>query len=251
MLLRAGALDNRAFRYSAMVGAGVVACLVVVWSADDATTPASAADTLAVRFPAQTPVAGTPAQPQVDQRRADADRALFIPSATYPPTLAMSRAAPPPASPAPAAAPKLAAPPQPAAPVQTSQGDAAPTHRLGPQLASASSRPASVPAARIQAHSPNVLNDAQIASMKQRLKLTPEQERMWPSVEAALRKLAYAKSQDRSRRDPFAGIDPSSSEVSDLKWAAFPLVMSFSEDQRRELIDLAHVAGLEKLVPQF
>jgi hypothetical protein len=87
--------------------------------------------------------------------------------------------------------------------------------------------------------------------MKQRLRLTPEQERMWPSVEAALRKLAYAKSHDRTRREALAGIDPSSAEVTDLKWAAFPLVMSFSDDQRRELIDLAHVAGLEKLVPQF
>jgi hypothetical protein len=251
MLLRAGALENRTFRYSAMVGAGAVACLVAVWSANDGASTASAADALASRFPREAPAAAAPAQPQLDQRRAEADRALFIPSLTYPPTLAMSRAAPSPASPAPAAAPKLAAPPQAAAPVQTAQGDAAPTHRLGPQLASASSRPAPAPPARTQAHSPNVLNDAQIASMKQRLKLTPEQERMWPSVEAALRKLAYAKSPDRTRRDPFAGIDPSSSEVSDLKWAAFPLVMSFSEDQRRELIDLAHVAGLEKLVPQF
>jgi hypothetical protein len=38
-----------------------------------------------------------------------------------------------------------------------------------------------------------VLNDAQIASLKQRLKLTAEQERMWPAVEAALRKIVYTK----------------------------------------------------------
>ena len=38
-----------------------------------------------------------------------------------------------------------------------------------------------------------MLNDAQIASIKQRLKLTAEQERMWPAVEAALRKIVYTK----------------------------------------------------------
>ena len=45
-----------------------------------------------------------------------------------------------------------------------------------------------------------VLNDAQIASIKGRLHLTPDQERMWPSVEAALRSIAYAKARDASRR---------------------------------------------------
>src|SRR6516164_2353747 len=37
-----------------------------------------------------------------------------------------------------------------------------------------------------------LLDDSQIASIKQRLNLTPSQERMWPAVEAELRKLAYA-----------------------------------------------------------
>jgi hypothetical protein len=239
MLLRAGALENRAFRYSAMVGAGAVACLVAVWSAEDGSSTASAADALASRFPSEAPAAAVPAQARLDEQRAAADRALLIPSLTYPPTLAMSRSAPLPASPPPAAAPVQAALPAPA-----------PARHAGPQLASVNSRPAPMPAARTQPqpHSPNVLNDAQIASMKQRLNLTPEQERMWPSVEAALRKLAYAKNHDKKA---LASIDPSSVDVQDLKWAAFPLVLSFSDDQRRELIDLAHVAGLEKLVPQF
>jgi len=237
MLLRAGALENRAFRYSAMVGAGAVACLVAVWSAEDGTTTASAADVLASRFPTEAPAAAVPTQAHLDAQRAAADRALLMPSLTYPPTLAMSRTAPPPAS-----------SPQAVAPVQAALPAPAPAHHAGPQLASATSRPAPAPPARTQAHSPNVLNDAQIASMKQRLNLTPEQERMWPSVEAALRKLAYAKNHDRKA---LASIDASSVDVQDLKWAAFPLVLSFSDDQRRELIDLAHVAGLEKLVPQF
>lgn len=101
-----------------------------------------------------------------------------------------------------------------------------------------------------------VLNDAQIASIKQRLKLTPDQEQMWPAVEAALRKLAYAK-HDRGRRKPgaqdaagrLAMIAPANDDVEHLKSAAVPLIMSFSEDQERELRILAQIAGLEKLIP--
>jgi hypothetical protein len=97
-----------------------------------------------------------------------------------------------------------------------------------------------------------VLSDGQIAAIKQRLKLTPDQQQMWPAVEAALRGLTYAK-QPRSRVQDtrVAEIDPASTEVQQLTSAAFPLVMSFSDDQKRELNVLAHVAGLEQLVPKF
>jgi hypothetical protein len=56
-----------------------------------------------------------------------------------------------------------------------------------------------------------VLNDAQSASIKGRLQLTPEQERMWPAVEAALRKISYTKdavAQNRSIQDGVAGASP-------------------------------------------
>ncbi len=41
-----------------------------------------------------------------------------------------------------------------------------------------------------------MLDDAQIASIKERLHLTPDQEQMWPAVEAALRNIAYTRVQD-------------------------------------------------------
>src|SRR5208282_2211813 len=65
-----------------------------------------------------------------------------------------------------------------------------------------------------------VLNDAQIASIKGRLHLTPDQERMWPSVEAALRGIAYAKARDANQRGAAAvaaSLDPDSVEVQGLK----------------------------------
>jgi hypothetical protein len=99
-----------------------------------------------------------------------------------------------------------------------------------------------------------VLNDAQIASIKGRLHLTPDQERMWPSVEAALRSIAYAKARDASRRDAaavVASLDPESAEVQDLKSAAVPLILSFNDEQKNEVRNLAHVMGLDRLASEF
>ena len=99
-----------------------------------------------------------------------------------------------------------------------------------------------------------VLNDAQIASIKGRLHLTPDQERMWPSVEAALRSIAYAKARDADRRGAataVASLDPDSAEVQDLKSAAFPLILSFNDEQKNEVRSLAHVMGLDRLASEF
>ena len=104
-------------------------------------------------------------------------------------------------------------------------------------LASATAKPA-------KPRSNHVLNESQIASIKKRLALTPEQERYWPAVEAELRKMEYSKksAQGGSR---MASIDMSKVNVEGLKSAGYPLVMSFSDDQRRELKSLAHLLGLE------
>src|SRR5262249_44102528 len=62
-------------------------------------------------------------------------------------------------------------------------------------LASATAKPA-------KPRSNHVLNESQIASIKKRLALTPEQERYWPAGEAELRKMGYSKksAQGGSRR---------------------------------------------------
>ena len=102
-----------------------------------------------------------------------------------------------------------------------------------------------------------MLNDAQIASIKQRLHLTADQEGMWPAVEAALRNVAYARTRDAHRPGApanaaqLASADPDSVEVQGLKSAAVPLIMSFSDEQRQEVRSLAHVMGLDKLASEF
>jgi hypothetical protein len=106
---------------------------------------------------------------------------------------------------------------------------------------------AAAPAAKPKPPRSNaVLNDAQIASVKRRLNLTPDQERYWPAVEAELRKMEYAKRTAGGSRT--ASVDMSKVNVEGLKSAGYPLVMSFSDDQRRELRSLAHLLGLESVM---
>jgi hypothetical protein len=101
-----------------------------------------------------------------------------------------------------------------------------------------------------------VLNDAQIASIKARLRLTADQEEMWPAVEAALRNLAYMRAREAHRHGApanmqLASADSNSTDVQDLKSAAIPLIMSFNAEQKDEVRNIAHVMGLDQLANQF
>lgn len=139
--------------------------------------------------------------------------------------------------------PVVSAPPRPPAAAQTNDA------RTAAAVAAA--------AARHRANRPGyLLDDAQIASIKHRLNLTPDQEHMWPAVEAALRNIAYAKAREERRRGgadavQAAAVDPDSAEVQGLKSAAVPLIMSFSAEQKEEVRNLAHVMGLDQLATQF
>jgi hypothetical protein len=125
--------------------------------------------------------------------------------------------------------------------------------------APAQTQGANVPARRVAGHSNSVLNDAQIASLKRRLNLNAEQERMWPAVEAALRKIVYTKTamSPHTRGAPRANgsstpyIDPTSAEVRQLKAVAVPLIMRLNDEQKREVKMLAYVMGLESVASQF
>lgn len=129
--------------------------------------------------------------------------------------------------------------------------------------AASSPKPAAAAVAKVSAapaHAPAtsragyILDDAQIASIKTRLHLTPDQERMWPAVEAALRNMAYKRTQQAAARGAgrnvqAAAVDPDA--VEGLKSAAVPLIMSFNYEQKEEVRNLAHVMGLDQLASQF
>lgn len=94
-----------------------------------------------------------------------------------------------------------------------------------------------------------ILSDEQIASVKERMKLTPYQAQHWPAIEAALRKIANKLNRNSkgSAEITAASIDPDSQEVQDLKSAAMPLLFTLSEDQKREVRTLARVIGLDSV----
>jgi hypothetical protein len=131
-----------------------------------------------------------------------------------------------------------------------------------PQPAPATKRPNGVKPVAAAVHNRDdraaglMLNDAQIASIKTRLHLTPDQEQMWPAVEAALRNIAYTRSRDARRHGApantqVASADADGVDVRDLKAAAVPLIMSFNSEQKDEVRNLAHVMGLDQLATQF
>jgi len=94
-----------------------------------------------------------------------------------------------------------------------------------------------------------ILNDAQIASLKQRLRLSPAQEPYWPEIEAALRgvvKQIYEA--NKNARGKPVPVDTNTAEVERLKTAAMPLLMQMRPDQKAEVINLARIIGMEKLV---
>ena len=100
-----------------------------------------------------------------------------------------------------------------------------------------------------------LLSDEQIAGIKERLRLSSDQEYYWPAVETALR--AVARKIHASRHgDPRAvagvpPIDPDAAEVQQLKSAAMPLLFQLREDQKQEVRSLARLIGLEKVAAQI
>jgi hypothetical protein len=98
-----------------------------------------------------------------------------------------------------------------------------------------------------------LLSDVQIAGIKERLKLSSDQEAYWPAVESALRAVAR-KIHTTRQADPNAAgapIDPEAAEVQQLKSAAMPLLFQLREDQKREVRTLARLIGLEKVASQI
>jgi len=85
-----------------------------------------------------------------------------------------------------------------------------------------------------------VVNDAQIAQLKQALQLTASQERHWRPVEATLRAMSRASYRVASADDSFvqrihsrvSGYTLTAVSLARLKSAARPLIASLSEDQK-------------------
>ena len=212
----------------------------------------SAAEAVALRFP-QEWSAAPPAITLAALKSLSADAGLFSPVPMVLPSQPQSIAEQP-------ALEKTSAPSDPHM-VQTASLDsvglpvAAAAEGLARPAPRAVAKPSAAPARPLAASRPGyILDDAQIASIKERLHLTPDQEPMWPAVEAALRNMAYKRAQQTAARGAArnvqaAAVDPEA--VQGLKSAAVPLIMSFNDEQKEEVRSLAHVMGLDQLAAQF
>ena len=224
----------------------------------------SAAQAVALRFPTEWTKAESASNRPVTRAaaRSAAAAAIFSPVPMAPPMSTMAPMAQEQAAVQQPAAESFAAQsPDPQVAVQTASLEN--TVALPARTAAEVTRPAANPiksaktsaaAGRPAANRPGyVLDDAQIASIKARLHLTPDQEQMWPAVEAALRNIAYRHTQQARERGAASmqadAFDPNA--VQGLKSAAVPLIMSFNEEQKEEVRDIAHVIGLDQLATQF
>ena len=99
-----------------------------------------------------------------------------------------------------------------------------------------------------------LLDDAQIASLRTRLKLTPTQEEFWLPIEVSLREVVREharKNRKKAAQGIATQIDVNSPEVQRLVSAAVPLIMRLSEDQKREVRQLARIIGLETVASRI
>jgi hypothetical protein len=153
-------------------------------------------------------------------------------------------------------------PPQPAAdlaPLRQAFAAQIPAEIAAPKMVAPAAMPAAplaqpAPAAKAAAKPAlqkpyALLSDEQIAGIKGRLKLSPDQESYWPAVETALRAVARKIHATRQTEPRTTGvpIDPDSAEVQQLKSAAMPLLFQLREDQKREVRSLARLIGLDRV----
>jgi hypothetical protein len=221
------------------------------------TNDGSAAQVVALRFPTEWTKAQQPVT-KAAARTSSAAAAMFSPVPMGP--LAQEAAA----AQQPAAENFAAQSSNPQATVQTASLESAVATPAHPATATETARPAANPIKPAKVSAPSarpgatnrsgyVLDDAQIASIKTRLHLTPDQEQMWPAVEAALRNIAYKHTQQAREHGASSvqadAFDPNA--VQGLKSAAVPLIMSFNEEQKEEVRNVAHVMGLDQLATQF
>ncbi|MBR0989359.1 hypothetical protein JQ580_01365 [Bradyrhizobium japonicum] len=230
----------------------VLTCFLVLGAATTAILGRDSVPSVSEEMISQVPAA----KPLATNRAAKADRLV--------PTLALASAA---IEPVQVPADRLAQAPVLAEPLRQAFAAATPSDFPMPKAASLSEAPAAaeVPAVEVPAKPKVVakpqpqkhytlLSDAQIAGIRDRLKLSSSQEYYWPSVESALRNVVRKISANKlsnPNAPPSAQIDPNCDEVQQLKSAAMPLLFQLRDDQKEEVRKLARLIGLEKVAQQI
>ena len=104
------------------------------------------------------------------------------------------------------------------------------------------------------AHAGLVVTEAHIARLKAALRLTPEQEKLWPAVQTALREVVRAQREQRpqfelaSTQGGSSGLDD---KISRAAAAALPLIAVLDEQQKQSAMRFARSLGLGNLASVF
>jgi hypothetical protein len=85
---------------------------------------------------------------------------------------------------------------------------------------------------------------AQIADIKTSMNLRPDQHQYWPQVEAVLRDLAR---QFAAQKAAGKKVAIGASDAQRLYWAAGPLIMSMTDDQKQDIRRIARAMGLAQI----
>jgi hypothetical protein len=85
---------------------------------------------------------------------------------------------------------------------------------------------------------------AQIGQIKTSMNLRPDQEQYWPQVEAVLRDLAR---QFAAQKAAGKKVAIGASDAQRLYWAAGPLIMSMTDDQKQDIRRIARAMGLAQI----
>lgn len=109
-------------------------------------------------------------------------------------------------------------------------------------------QPAAIRIPRTVSRTAHLFNDAQIASVRERLKLSSDQQKLWAPVEAALRAIVWRGSRDRFDGKT-ATLDLRS--LDQIKAAMPPFIKTLRAEQKDELRIIAHLMGLERLAAQL
>jgi hypothetical protein len=104
---------------------------------------------------------------------------------------------------------------------------------------------------RVEHNRGNLFNDAQLASIKARLKLNTNQQELWRPVESALRAIRWSRQEAGLNAHKVRSLELNSEEMKRLETAAASLIATLREDQKEEVRTLTRLMGLEQLASQF
>lgn len=114
------------------------------------------------------------------------------------------------------------------------------------------------PGYRLQSHGFSGELESGIARFKSALRLTPEQERHWPRVEAALRAISRDRDAETGERGMLtrigsraADIALSAVAVKRLVSAAQPLMRTLDDEQKSKAMTLARAMGFGSVAARF